>query len=242
MKKKFICPAITMLFALAFIGCGSDDENGNEVATPPVVKYSPVGVWESGNYFLSLSSDNFYTAYVADKFIDCGNYTVSNESVVTCQNTFFARSTTYTIKNLSDTEMQVEVSYTDIEGNQKKKSLSLTKTDKTPAIKENPLVGKSSFLWFSQSTSDKVTYTFSSYNTGSKTTTQVNAKKWPMTLFYIYANGKLYYQQFNQKTGQVPQIKGWNDNVGTGEITVWTMNIQSDGTVEFGSLVTNTSL
>lgn len=237
----FISSFIALLSAFGFIACGGSD-NDEEDIIPPVETYSPVGVWESGNFFLSLSADKFCTAYVADKFIDCGNYTVTSGNNLSCRNTYFSRNTSYTIKNLTNSKIEVDVTYTDIEGATKNKTLILTKSDKIPATKDNPLVGKTCVLGFSQNISAKVYYSFATFQTASKTTTQQNAAKWPMTLFYIFFDGKLYFQQFNQSTGQVPQIGGWNVDAGTGDITVWTINTNPDGSIEFDNKISDIAL
>lgn len=114
---KLMAFALVTSFSLAFISCGGDDEEDNTNPAPeqPTTTYSPVGVWESGNYFLSLSSDNFLTAYFAERFLDCGNYTISDD-MITCNNTYYARPTQYKIKSISATQLQVEISYVDVYG------------------------------------------------------------------------------------------------------------------------------
>ena len=230
MKKYFL--SLAVIFAM--LSCSKDSENVN---TPPVATSGITGVWESNDYFISFNDYNFYTAYIDDHFIDCGDYFFDDEMVVSCWNTYFYRKTTYTITYLSTTKMDVDVAYTDIQGIAWNKSLSLTRTEKKAARKDNFLIGKSCELDFSQNVPAKVSYSFATYQTASKTTTHKNASKWPMSLFYIYCNKTLYYQQFNQQAGQVPQIEGWNTDEGTGIVTAWSIKENQDGSIVFDKKV-----
>nr|DAF41320.1 MAG TPA: Protein involved in gliding motility 9 Secretion System Type.5A [Caudoviricetes sp.] len=144
-----------LLFGLLIISsCGSEepistsdkpetDDNINEVNE---IKQSDiVGVWEKGNYFISFGNDGFYSAYIADKFIDSGNYTLS-KGVVSCNNTYFNRNTTYTIKSLYDAKIEVNVTYTDVDGNNHNRAMTFAKTTAMPASQSNTLAGKT-YTW-----------------------------------------------------------------------------------------------
>ena len=76
---KLMAFALAAVLSIGFISCGDDDDedNPNPNQEQPTVIYSPVGVWESGNYFLSLSSDNFLTAYFAERFLDCATILIT---------------------------------------------------------------------------------------------------------------------------------------------------------------------
>lgn len=234
MKKTALIIQMAVCILL-FTACSSSDDDN----LPQDVNTSGItGVWESGSYFISLSDDNFCTAYIADDFIDCGNYVFKDEKIISCRNTYFARNTTYTITYLSTIKMDVDVVYTDIQGMTQNKSLSLTRTEKRPSKKDNYLIGKSCESVFSQDIPVKVLYSFTTFQTASKTTTQENASKWPLSLFYVYCNKTLYYQQFNQQAGQVTQIGGWNTDAGSGKVTVWTIKENQDGSIEFDKKIT----
>lgn len=72
---KLMVFMLAAILSIGFVSCGGDNDEDNPNPNPeqPTVTYSPFGVWESGNYFLSLSSDIFLTAYFAERFLDCGN-------------------------------------------------------------------------------------------------------------------------------------------------------------------------
>lgn len=231
--------ALVAMLSLGFVSCGGDDEEENPLPEQPAAKYSPVGVWESGNYFLSMSSDGFLTAYFAERFLDCGNYMISNdEKLITCNNTYYARPTQYSVKSLSATQLQVEISYVDVYGESQSKSLTFTKSDKAPVTKDNPVVGKSYTTYFSASSSVQITTAFTTYNTGTKTANGGNMAKYPMTMYYVFFNNRVYYQTFKTAV-QMPSIGGWNP---TTEITVWELEFAPNGTISGHHNITSTAL
>lgn len=213
---------------ITFSACSSDDDD-NTSNEPQAKTYSEVGVWEFGNYFVSLSSDHFLTAYVAPNFIDCGTYNRSNDDVITSTNTYYAKSTTYAIKSIDDRTMKVDVAYTDVNGDSKTASLTLTKGSKTPTEKDNPLVGKN-YSW--QALHGVTTMTFSSFNTGLMTSTWVNFKDYPLTIYYIYLDNYVYYQEFKPSGRQMPTIGGWGNEADDGTINVSKVTFNSDGSIK----------
>lgn len=198
-----------------------------------------VGVWSDGKYFLSISSDGYLAAYAGTNFIDCGSFTITG-SVIKCSNTYYSKETVYTITSVSDNSISVKVDYTDIYGDSKTSNLVLAKTNDTPTVKDHALNGKSaSYLTTSLGT---ITLDFSGYNSGKKTSTLSNCKKYPLSLFYVYINGKVYFQQFTSKTGQVPSIGGWTTSCDDGTIFVYEVKFASNGMVEDISNITKTAI
>lgn len=101
--------------------------------------------------------------------------------------------------------MSVDVSYTDVYGYQKTKSLVLQKSTKSPTIKENSVAGKN-YTWYSTVFVNE-TFAFNSYNTGRKSGTKGSYKNYPIDFYYIYYDGCVYYQQFNPFGTQTPSIE-----------------------------------
>ena len=186
------------------------------------------GVWSDGKHFISIGSDGYLASYAGYNFIDCGNFT-TNGLTLTCSNTYFNKQTTYQIKSLMDSKMEVVVSYTDVHGDSKNTNLSLSKLSDVPAIKDHQLNGK--MFSFRTTSFGTVTYDFSTYNTGKKTSSTSNCSKYPLNLFYVFINGQLYFQQFTNKTGQVPTIGGWTTNVNNGDISVYRLTFDASGSV-----------
>lgn len=223
MKKLLL---LFLVFPFILGSCGSDGDKEDE---DPIIDQpkSIIGVWENDNYFISFGSDGFYCAYIADRFIDSGNYNES-KSVVSCENTYFSRKTVYTIKSISDTKLNVDISYTDVYGDKQNKTLTFTKSSTPPASQSNTLAGKS--YRSSSSIFGNVTMAFSSYNSGIKSATKGNAANYPLSFFYIYIGGKLYHQILDDKSIQVPSIGSWSTDYYT--IKCWKLSFSPNGSIE----------
>lgn len=220
-----------ILFILPlFLSCSSSDDP----VIPDEKPRSIVGVWENGNNFISFNNDGFYSAYIADNFIDSGDY-ARVENVVSCHNTYFNRKTTYTIKTISDTKLDVDISYTDLDGNINKKEIEFTKSTVTPASKINTLAGKSYTL---QSTYfGNVTRLFSTFNSGIKIATNGNAADYPIKFFYIYIDDKLYFQSLRDNSIQTPSIGSWNTDYNT--VYCWKLSFRANGSSIYNHEIIN---
>lgn len=201
----------TVLAAFAFTSCSKDDnEDVKPLPEPepePIV-YSEVGVWESGNYFIALSSDHTISAYVAPNFIDGGTYSISDDKVITCKNAFYVRTTTYTIESIDDKKMKVKIKYVANDGTEKVTTLDLTKSDKDAPSQYNPLVGKGFSIL--SGVFGTITYSFESNCLGTKTCTKSDASKYPLRMFYITLEDRCYFLCYNQGNW-APLIGAWND-------------------------------
>lgn len=231
--KNLLLAAVVILF-LGMTSCsGGDEPTGNkeEINKEEPVKYSPVGVWESGNYFVSFGTDNFCSAYFADRYLDCGDYTY-NDNLITCSNTYYSKQTLYHIKKLTENQMTLEVEYVDVYGNKQTKSLDFKKSSKPASKKDHSLVGKIHSIYSSTGTQ---TYTFSTYYTGVRSTTMQNASKYPMAFYYIFFNNRVYYQTFKTTT-QMPSIGGW---IPTTEITIMQVEFKNDGSFTWSNVTSS---
>lgn len=187
-----------------------------------------LGVWSDGKHFISINSDNYLASYAGYNFIDCGNFSI-NGITLSSYNAYFNKQTIYQVKSLSESRMEVKVSYTDVSGESKEADLVLSKLPDEPAKENHQLSGK--ILSFRTSSFGMVTYNFSTFNAGTKTSTTSNCSKYPLSFFYIYINGKAYLQQFTNKTGQVPTIGGWTTNANNGTIFVFQLAFDAGGSV-----------
>ena len=98
-------------------------------------------------------------------------------------------------------------------------------------FKGNNITKRSVFNLAQSASFGTITYDFSTYNVGKKTSSSANCSKYPLTLFYVFINGKLFFQQFTNKTGQVPTIGGWTSNVNNGDISVFRLGFDASGSV-----------
>lgn len=191
------------ILTICATSCGSSSDEPNSQTD---IKSKILGTWESGKYILSFNDDGFYSAYIADDFIDSGNYSVI-DSKINCNNTYFNRETIYDIKSVSDSKLNVSIAYRDNYGNSQTQSLSFTKSELKPAIKDNPYISKS-VSWLDVNFG-YVTHTFNTYNILTRTAQKTSAAKYPLTLFYIIVDSKFYYQVLDVHIGQMPTIGGW---------------------------------
>lgn len=220
-----------LLFLLIGVVCflfSSCSNNDNDTSEEDDDLPSIVGTWENGNYFVSFNDNGFYSAYIADGFIDSGDYEQS-ESVISCENPYFNRKTTYAIKNISEAKVETEISYTDLHGEVKSKTMTFTKTDAPQASKSNTLSGK--VMTWRSSVFGNVTMTFNSYNAGIKSASKGNAANYPLSFFYIYIGDKLYFQLLSNNSIQIPSIGGWTTEYN--EVTCRKLFFTPNGSIDY---------
>lgn len=223
MKKLFLY--ILILLSIIILQSCARTEDGEPGSTSDDTKSLIIGVWESENYVVSFGNDGFYSAYIADEFIDSGDYAQS-KNIVSCQNSYFNRTTIYTVEEVSDDLLKVNIDYKDLYGNKKTKSISFTKVKKTPSTKNNTLSGKS--YTFNAPYFGNITMSFNTYNSGIKSATKGSAKQYPLNFFYIYIGEKVYYQILENATIQVPSIGAWTNY---NDVICWTIDIGTNGEI-----------
>lgn len=225
-------PSILLVVSnFGFTSCGGGDDNGIETPKPnePVeTKYSPVGVWENGEYFISFNEDKFCCAYFVGNYVDCGSYSI-NDNTVICNNAYYAKQTKYNIIKLTENTMEVNIEYTSVKGEAQTKTMTFTKSkDKVAATKDHSLVGKSmtSLVYFGGSTNYS-TWSFETYNTGTHSMKSGSAAKYPLKVYYVFFDSKIYFQTF-KTTEQMPSIGGWNPST---DVTISKISFGEDGSL-----------
>ena len=220
MKKTLLM--IQMAVCLfGFMACSSsDDDNIIQEMEQVAIKQSDlIGVWISGDYFVSFNNKWFYSAFLDDYFIDSGNYDINsdNNNVFTL-NPITRKSTEYRIIDKTDNVLKAEISYTNMDGQQFKKTMSFTKSDKETAKERNNLVGNSwESLWYSDEGAQPCHYFVPTYIYGSMTTESPLAKSIPLTVIYVYLDNVMYYQLYTSQK-DLPVIHGWNDEANTNKV------------------------
>lgn len=232
MKKILFLMA--MLSTILFTSCSkSENEPTADDDKNSIQQSDIVGVWKNGNYFVSFGSDGFCAAYIVEQFIDSGNYNLSND-VISCSNTYFNRSTTYIIRSVSDTELKVDITYTDLNGNNHNKAMTFLKDTTTPASRNNTLGGK--FHTWQSTIFGNITMNFSTYNSGIKSATKGSAAKYPLNFFYIYIGERLYYQILRNNSIQVPTIGSWATSYD--DVICWKLFFSPNGSISDTEYVT----
>lgn len=213
--KKYLL-GLAIIFGL--LSCSSDGTENEE--SQPHVDYSPLGVWETGKYFLVFGNGNFFIAYLDDDFIDSGNYEYNEANMrVSCRNPYFNTTSTYDIISCEENSLTVSVIYHTFDGTRKQKGITFKKSlHGIGAIDKWTLKDRTwSEQWWHNGEECYSTTTITNYNEGLRTTEQADAKEYPLSLFYICFDNTMFYQIFNTKEN-TPAIQGWNTDAGTGKV------------------------
>ncbi len=229
-KKFFFSLLFLMMMAVLYLGivsCGGNDEDSDipKIVNPETL--NPVGVWENGEYFISFNDENFCSAYFDIEYVDCGAYSVK-DNVITCNNAYYAKQTKYNIKKMTENTLEVEIDYISLSGKARSKSMTFTKnTAIVPSVKDNSLIGKSlTYLTYFGGTTT-TTWSFETYNTGTRSMKSGAASNYPLRIYYALFDNKIYYQTF-KTTQQMPAIGGWEPRT---RVTISKVSFGSDGTL-----------
>ncbi|MBQ9204727.1 MAG: hypothetical protein IJ155_10880 [Prevotella sp.] len=139
---------ILVLLALsAMLVCSCSSGDDSPVEETPKYKLdanSIVGVWRSGDYWVSFSEDGFYSAFfnIGDnERIDDGDYTIDGD-VVTIKN--YEHTTELSLKALSSASMTFDMTYNyPLTSKKVTQEMSFSKADGIPCKADDILVGKS---------------------------------------------------------------------------------------------------
>lgn len=122
-------------------GCSkSDDEPAPQYK---LTKDNIVGVWRSGDYWVSFSSDGYNSAYFPienDERIDEGTYTVNGDTITVASQLYYSW-TKYVIKSISETSVSLTIIYnfygtTSVQEDKYdvSKDITLSKSNDTPCV------------------------------------------------------------------------------------------------------------
>lgn len=230
MKKNLFLFTITVFLLLASCSKAEDDSTTDD-SKNTISQSDIIGVWKSGDYFVSFSSNNYYIAYLSDIFIDSGNYTIS-ENVITCQNNYLAKTTTINIKVENNNQLTCQFTYTDGEGINKTINITFDKSADSPTQSNHVIIGKSDtwkISWGNGGYSDVIgKYTTS--NGGYEEILTGNLKGVKRDVYYIYLHPFIYYQRYRSED----HSHGSNTfNKDILSISKKTVTINSNGSISF---------
>lgn len=219
MGKLLFMTIWVILSLISFTSCSSD----NEESLQNLNSSNLIGVWESGDYFISFNKDGFYAAYLDEKFIDSGTYII-NENSVLCTNPYKVSKTNYSI-NLANDKLTADVSYTGINGSSLNKKIVFSKSKKAVIDKSNPVISKE-FVHIN-APYGFCTTRFDTYNTATYYTDELKPRiqNW----FYFFFNSKIYVQKFKPETAGVSLFYEGCD---TGDVFIYNVTFDSDGQIE----------
>ena len=214
--KKTLLMIQMVVFLLGFMACSSENDNTKEMERLSFTQSDIIGVWASGDFFVSFGADGFYTAFIDDHFIDSGNYSISSgKNAVVTFNIFTKKNTEYHIKNLDDNSLVADIIYIQRNGQSYTKTMNFNKTTKRVVKERNGLVGTS---WQGSKYVNGIDINYNAqittYNFGLINTEYAPANNYPLFFFYIYYDNVIFYQLFN-KNENAQVIEGWNDTADT---------------------------
>ena len=134
---------------LLLAGCSKDSEDNSmetkngtkQVQT--LTKELIIGVWRSGDYWVSFAEDGFMCGYLSDEHIVDGHYTI-NSDTVKAESSMYYYFTDFIVSRIDDTNLDCSVTLNAFDGSFSKKvnDYKFTKTYETPCPKNHELIGK----------------------------------------------------------------------------------------------------
>lgn len=101
-----------------------------------------VGVWRSGDHWVSFSEDGFMSAYLNDKCIAEGDYTIDGDTIK-AESTFLMTDVKFYITSKADNSLSCTVMFYDMEKFKLlTESRTFAKSQDEPCKKPNRLIGK----------------------------------------------------------------------------------------------------
>lgn len=220
--KRFLLVMAMMLSMVLFTTCSKDDGVTDDSNEQEETEYSIIGVWEDGEHFVSFSENGFYAAYLNDKFIDSGEYERDKNNVI-CVN-LYKNSKTEIKVSLDGEILKAVILYTQFNGEKEKETRLLKKSDRIPAEKENPLIGKS--VTNLNAYYGKCTAKFDTYNSATYSTEEAKPKV--QNWYYFYFDSKAYFQRFKPELAGLSKFYEECDN---GDVNVYKVEFDSNGQI-----------
>lgn len=134
-------------------GCSKSDDD--PMPQYKLTKDNIVGVWRSGDYWVSFSEDGYMSAYLSDKCIAEGDYTVDGDTVKVDDGfkkiRAYGKNTRLVVNSISNGTLSLTATYNDLsilyDGDEglvhlHTQNYNFSKKQETPCTKNNPLIGK----------------------------------------------------------------------------------------------------
>ena len=222
MKKISLC--LFTIISLFLVSCeSSDSENTTNLTT--LNKSDIVGVWKSGNYFISFSSDNYYEAYLNDTFIDSGTYSLT-DTTATVNNNYLSRRSIIKISKRNNF-IKCHISYTTNESIYQYIDGTYNKSEDIPTSSNHIIIGKSD-TWLTPNFS-ATTYFTSNYG-GYEEVNNGDLKGIKRDMYYLYLYPYIYMQRYETKDTS----HGSNTfNKDIPEILIEKITVNNNGTITF---------
>lgn len=219
MKKiLFLLAMLPMMWA-----CSSSSNDIPEEPKEEIIDI--VGVWSNGDYFVSFSSDGYYTSYIDSKFIDSGDYILDTKNKsVECTNYYFERTTNILVLKNED-ELTCSFKSVNVLGENITKTITFCKTNEYPQGNNNTLVGKvyeGLYAGYGDCEWEFVSNYAAKFST-------IEPKSKTKNIFYIYRAPYLYTQYFKPKGAG---LNAFYSNCDKGDVCDYRVDIKN-GEIKF---------
>ena len=170
--KKSLFLMVALVVGMTLAGC-SKEEKGNMEENKKTIKDLIVGVWRSGEYFVSFSEDGYNSAFFpidGEERIDEGIYTFDGDTVLV-EGSFYGNTTKYIVNSVSESSISLTVVYRfrnmTFEGDavDSRATLTLTKSADMPSVRINGLEGKTFTIEDTYTNGRGRTYDYTQINT-----------------------------------------------------------------------------
>jgi hypothetical protein len=151
---------MVLMAGMMLAGCAKEDgseesRKGNDMEQT-LTKEQIVGVWRSGDYWVSFSESGFMCAYLSDKCIAEGDYAIDGDTVKIDDGfkkiRAYGKNTRFVINSISNGTLSLTATYNDLsilyDGDEglvhlHTQNYNFSKTQESPCVKSNSLIGKS---------------------------------------------------------------------------------------------------
>ena len=169
--KTNVLVTMALVTGMMLAGCSKnesseDTRKGNNMEQK-LTKEQIVGVWRSGDYWVSFSESGYNSAYFPienDERIDEGTYTIDGDTITVASQLYYSW-TKYIIRNISSTSINLTIVYnfygstrTQGDNYEVSKDILLTKGNDAPCIMDDGLDGKTF-------TCESIFYNYKNHNT-----------------------------------------------------------------------------
>lgn len=142
---------LALIAAMMLAGCAKEESSeeprkGNDMEQT-LTKEQIVGVWRSGEYWVSFSESGYASAFLklGDlEMIDDGDYRINGDTVFTMASPWLSFETPYAINSVTDTEISLTVTHMDVGAADTKRTdtVVLQKSTDIPCERNDGLAGK----------------------------------------------------------------------------------------------------
>lgn len=198
------------MLALCITGCTKEYAPNDNAASADTSHIR--GIWECGEYYLAIS-ENELRAYIADDFIDNGEYEYKNNAII-CYDRFFDRTTQYTITEIGNNLMSLSIDYVNYTFEEKHKELTFVKRDTN--VPRTSLVGHSISRYLGSWGDETITFC-NEYYALMKCSAH---NDFALDVHYVFRSPYIYYQSFNPAGIRYALVGGWGLEVDTGYVRI----------------------